>query len=313
MNSYCVRAHHPHWRGTLRLWPESHSVRHVETGSTGTYQVSGNTLTVIWDDYKPDKFVKEIFGVYVHEKVTPVSANALRTVEIAGQVRELSRISIPVSASGDEVNLRLGTTDVQTFGQVFVSNEYDSKNLPDQAEMIVDLGANVGYATVFFALRYPEARILAIEPDGDNFAALVGNTRRLGRRIQSERAAVWIKDDWLTLQTEDLDGKPMGAWGIRVSDRGGSAEMTVPCWKLSTLYEKYDLPKVDILKIDIEGSELELFNHEPDEWLTRTDLIIIETHDRFRPGSELAVRKALLRSFQELPRSGENLFFRRSV
>jgi hypothetical protein len=38
-------------------------------------------------------------------------------------------------------------------------------------------------------------------------------------------------------------------------------------------------------------------------------MIIIETHDRFRPGSEAAVRKALAPSFEEQPRNGENLFF----
>jgi hypothetical protein len=68
---------------------------------------------------------------------------------------------------------------------------------------------------------------------------------------------------------------------------------------------------VDILKIDIEGAELEIFSDGADEWLPRIGLIIIETHERFRPGSEAAVRKALWPMFEELPPSGESLFFRR--
>ena len=68
---------------------------------------------------------------------------------------------------------------------------------------------------------------------------------------------------------------------------------------------------MDILKVDIEGAELEIFSQGTAEWLPRVDLIIIETHDWFRPGSDAAVRMAVQELFEELPRSGENLFFRR--
>jgi FkbM family methyltransferase len=311
MNSFSVKAHHPHWRGTLRLSPEDSSACHVESGSKGTYQVSGNTLTVNWDDYTPDIFIKNRFGLHVHEKVAPVNINALRTVEITGQVWDISQISVPVSASGDEVSMRLGTTDIQTFVQIFISNEYEHSDLPTQAETIVDLGANVGYATAFFALKYPHARILAIEPETENFALLVKNTLAFGDRVSREQAAVWYKDGSLGLDTENYDGTPMGAWGARVSDRSESLRNTVPCWTLTTLYQRYKLAKVHILKIDIEGAEKELFTYEPDGWLAKTEFVIIETHDRFQPGSEQAVRQALAQEFQELPSLGENLFFRR--
>jgi FkbM family methyltransferase len=275
MSSYRVKAHHPHWRGTLQLSSQDNSVRHVETGSKGTYRVAGDTLTVEWDDYKPDLFIKDKFGLYVHENVRPINVNTLRTVEISGQIREISEISVPVSARGDEVSLRLGTTDIDTFTQIFIENEYDSQVLPDNAQFIVDLGANVGYATVFFALKYPQAQILAIEPDSENFASLTKNTLRLGNRIQRELAAVWTKDGHLTLQTEDRYGIPMGAWGVRVSDDAGAPGSTVPCLKLATLYQRCNLSKVDILKIDIEGAEKELFTVDPHVWLAKTELIII--------------------------------------
>ena len=48
-----------------------------------------------------------------------------------------------------------------------------------------------------------------------------------------------------------------------------------------------------------------------EEWLSRVTLIIIETHDRFRPGSEEAVRKAVHPMFDELTPWGESLLFRR--
>jgi hypothetical protein len=80
---------------------------------------------------------------------------------------------------------------------------------------------------------------------------------------------------------------------------------------MSTLLNEAQFDTVDILKIDIEGAELEIFSQAAEQWLPKVPLIIVETHDRFRPGSELAVRKALALMFWELPRCGENLFFRR--
>jgi hypothetical protein len=41
-------------------------------------------------------------------------------------------------------------------------------------------------------------------------------------------------------------------------------------------------------------------------------MIVVETHDRFRPGAERAVRDALRNDFVELERRGENLYFSRS-
>ncbi len=70
---------------------------------------------------------------------------------------------------------------------------------------------------------------------------------------------------------------------------------------------------VDILKIDIEGAELEIFSEGSEEWLSKIGLIIVETHERFRPGSDGAVRNALRPMFDELPGRAENLFFRRKL
>jgi len=43
--------------------------------------------------------------------------------------------------------------------------------------LIIDCGANIGCASVWFATQYPKARILAVEPDPDNFRMLVRNSK----------------------------------------------------------------------------------------------------------------------------------------
>ena len=73
--------------------------------------------------------------------------------------------------------IRLGTTDVAAYEQVIIKKEYELPLVSSPA-LIVDAGANVGMASVYFALRYPGACIIALEPDGANVRALMENARR---------------------------------------------------------------------------------------------------------------------------------------
>jgi FkbM family methyltransferase len=310
INFYRVKAIHPHWNGVLRLSNCDNSIFHEGPGSRGIYTLLNDKLVVSWDNYKPEVFFKTL-DVYVHESIRPTDVNKLLCVMIGNKIVETKRISVLIENSGYEVSLRLQTSDIPTFNQVFISNEYDSPNLPSSADVVVDLGANIGLATVFFGLKYPEAKILSVEPESDSFYAMVGNTAALGDRVQKKHAAVWLENGFINLHTEGEDGSPLGAWGVQVSDRISKRSKLTRCYRLGTLIEDAGFSSVDILKVDIEGAELEMFSHEAAEWLSKIALIIVETHDRFRPGSEEAVRKAVHPMFEELPRSGENLFFRR--
>jgi FkbM family methyltransferase len=112
-------------------------------------------------------------------------------------------------------------------------------------------------------------------------------------RVISYQAAVWTHDGEIGLRTEDEAHRSLGAWGVQVTAAPRSDEISVPCYRLATLLDLAGFQEVDILKVDIEGAELELFSGGMDDCLDRVKMIIIETHDRFRPGSEAAVRKAL--------------------
>jgi FkbM family methyltransferase len=312
LNFKRIQAIHPHWSGFLRLSNDDNIAVHEGSGNEGTYQSSGQTLTVSWEKYGPDVFVEQS-GIYVHERL-------IREVPRAEHMFAISIGDIPVTAvktsvlvpnSTYEVSLRLRTSDIPTFNQVFIRREYESANLPQGADVIVDLGANIGLATIFFGLKYRGASILSVEPEDGNFAAMIGNIEALGLRVQKRQAAVWKTNGSVNLHTESESGASLDAWGVQVSDRVDGSNRITKCYNIGTLMDDAGLATVDILKIDIEGAELEVFSSGAEEWLPRVTLIIIETHDRFRPGSDLAVRKALQSEFVELPASGENLFFRR--
>ncbi|MDR3487956.1 MAG: FkbM family methyltransferase [Bradyrhizobium sp.] len=307
-----VQAIHLNWRGFLQLSANDMSVVHEGPGSRGSYTRDDDLLTVIWDGFGPDVF-KEVSGVYIHTHIlkTLPDAERLFAVKIGGKSLLASRIRKSIPMSGYEVDLRPGTSDIPTVTQVFVRGEYDSPHMLKTAATIVDLGANIGLATVFFALKYPSAKILSVEPDDDNFALLESNTKALGDRIQREQAAAWMEDGRINIYTESEDGVPLGAWGIQVSNRLGHSNKSTKCSQIPTLLSQAGFEEVDILKVDIEGAELELFAQSTRVWLPKIKLLVVETHDRFRPGSEEAVRHAVNELFDELPMSGENLVFRR--
>jgi len=198
--------------------------------------------------------------------------------------RALSRgiTEVEVCAPGISLplRLRLRTSDTSTFKQVFLDQEY-AIELPCSPVNIIDAGANIGLTSIFFSARYPEARILAIEPEQSNFALLERNTRPYPNVIPL-RAALWKEDT-----TIDLVDPGLGHWAFQTHDRGRDGEArphdAVPGVTVTTLMKDHAMDTMDILKMDIEGSEKEVFE-EPGAWVDKVGVLMVELHDRFRPG-----------------------------
>jgi len=64
---------------------------------------------------------------------------------------------------GQKILLRSNTSDVNVFAEMFLFRDYNY-NLPISPKTIIDAGANVGYASLWFHHKYPSAHIIAIEP-----------------------------------------------------------------------------------------------------------------------------------------------------
>jgi FkbM family methyltransferase len=191
------------------------------------------------------------------------------------------------------VYARLGTTDVACFEQVLIAKEYDLE-FPDKPRVIVDVGANVGMTSVYFAIRFPFAKIFAIEPALPNFRILEKNCR-LFPQITPIHAAIW--DDAGVVYLNN----PRGDWSTRVSDdpRGAAVSaLTMPA-----LMAEFQLDHIDILKVDAEGAECEIFANARD-WIDAVEFVCIELHDRFRDGCS-AIFCAATVGFSVGWRSGE--------
>jgi FkbM family methyltransferase len=303
---------HPHWTGNVVLDFHNQIAELEGRNSRGPFRLSGDQLFINWEKFKPDLFIL-ISGQYVHESMVSGAPDLrkLSVVSLGGKKFGCTNIGIQIPNQNHHVSLRLFSSDISTFEQIFVVEEYNSPNLPESAMNIMDLGANIGLASVFFMFKYPGSTICAVEPEEVNVQIAALNLSIFGARAHLEHAAVWHEDSVLRVRTADERGRPLGAWGARVSAESQQDKKAVAAYSMATLLRRCRFENVDILKIDIEGAELELFSGGSLDWLRCVNFIIVETHDRFRPGSDQAVRNALSGEFEELPRKGENLFFRR--
>lgn len=198
---------------------------------------------------------------------------------IPGTSRMTPSIRPPALAHPVRVRM-LPSSDDYVFDQVFVSREHGPLWHLDNPGFILDLGANVGYASALFASRYPESRILALEPDPANFRICVENLREYGGRVRALQGAVWARRSRLALVRGDSGDA--GDWAVQVHEATGPEEASVEAWDVPALLDLSNEPVIDLVKIDIEGSEAEVFASNT-AWLARVRNICIELHgDRCR-------------------------------
>jgi FkbM family methyltransferase len=200
------------------------------------------------------------------------------------------------------IYLRNNSTDYNTFSQIFYSEEYNF-SFVKAPKVIVDCGANIGLSVIYFKNRFPKAKIIAIEPDGENYEMLVKNTKSYSDII-CIKAGIWSSSTHLEIV--DL---ALGEWAYMVKPVGFSTEFTIKGIGLKEIIESYKLEYIDILKVDIEGSEKELFEAGQDEWLPYINTLIVETHDRFKKGTAKSIFSALVKYDFNFSIKGENLLF----
>jgi FkbM family methyltransferase len=176
--------------------------------------------------------------------------------------------------------VRLRTSDVEVYRDTFLQQEYHYPTL-FSPRTIVDVGANCGLTSVFYANRYPDATVIAVEAEASNYAALVRNTRPYPKIIPIH-AALWHTDGQVEVFAPWPRWKQWGKWGFRVRQGNGCRALT-----LTTLMHEVGIENVDILKMDIEGAEREIFSNC--DWIDKVKLLAIELHDRENPGCSDAV------------------------
>jgi FkbM family methyltransferase len=196
------------------------------------------------------------------------------------------------------LTVRLGTVDLNTYVEVISNREYDF-GYRDPL-VIIDAGAHIGFASVWFAQMFPDATIIAIEMEPDNFELLVANTKRYPN-VHPLHAALWSSTGRVAVEDPGI-----GSWGFRAAEEPAG---TVPAVTVSSVMKAFGLDHIDILKVDIEGAELRVF-HESAAWIDKVDSVVAELHDHYLPGCSRAFFGALT-GFTDERWRGENVFVAR--
>lgn len=209
------------------------------------------------------------------------------------------------------IHVRDENSDIDVLRQIFKFRHYELDRKLTQRAMkrysailedrkipvIVDAGANIGAASIWFSCLYPHSRVVAIEPEQGNLSVLRKNLR-----------------PGISLLEAAIGGGP-GFVSVESSSRGWAAQTQrsdsgTQIVTMTEAFREVEAGVPFIAKIDIEGFEDDLFSRNL-EWLDEVSIVYVEPHDWLLPGKKTS------RSFQramgardfDLFISGENLVY----
>lgn len=191
-------------------------------------------------------------------------------------VKQEKIIGIKVPNLTAKVLIRNNPSDIQIFTQIFVHQEYNVM-IAEKVNVIIDCGANIGLASLFFLSKYPNAKIIAIEPEENNFKMLKQNLDKFSN-VTCIKKGVWDK----TVNLEIIDNG-WGDAGFIIKEAQSISEKSVPAICIEEVINQFKLEKINILKIDIEGSEEQVILNSS-KWIKKVDMIFCEIHENLKPG-----------------------------
>jgi len=182
------------------------------------------------------------------------------------------------------LSLRGGRSDFFVFGQIFVEEEFAPLRNHDISR-IVDLGGNIGLASVWLLNTFPRAQVVAIEANPENYPSLDANLGPYGDRATVVQGGVWWRRTPLTLVRRQNESDAY----VREPHAGETPAEVMEGWDVPSLMTYAGFTHIDLLKIDIEGAEVDLLLHA-ERWLPQVRNLSIELHG---PESEAALDRAL--------------------
>lgn len=196
-----------------------------------------------------------------------------------------------VKLLGKKINVYGHVGFLHALQEIFFDEIYKI-DLPEQP-YIIDCGANIGLSVIYLKQHYPDARIVAFEPDTLNFELLQKNIKNFDlEKVELRKEAVWIENTDLSFSND-------GTMGSKITEAGSHH---VKAARLADLL----IQKIDFLKIDIEGAEYTVLKDIADR-LHYVQSFFLEYHGSF------AQRNELVEIFSILNKAGFNFYIREAA
>jgi FkbM family methyltransferase len=256
-----------------------------------------NTISGLIQNHIPNSF-KNTFRL-----TTFLSDKAISIIATENAIS----FTYPINNHLINIELKKNSSDSMVFEQIIILEEYlflceliIKKQI--NINTVIDAGANIGLTTIYLKQYFEDAQFILLEPEAETFARLKKNLA-----LNKITNAICLNEGLWHEKTElffDRNFRDKEAWSVRLTSHQNN-EPSIKTVTINDLmaYENYN--KIDLLKIDIEGSEKELFLTDllKLNWLKSVKIIAIEIHDETHSRTEI---ETILKNYNfELFYSGE--------
>ena len=208
--------------------------------------------------------------------------------------------------SGRDIVYRSGTKDPSVLYQILLRSGKKAEYYVPPAlrpKIILDIGSNIGASIIYFHRQFPDANIFGFEPHPDTFHILQENVAHLGG-VTVFNYGLGATQQRIAVRADKVH---FGGFNTRdrFKDRGyPAAPVECEVRRLDDVLREIGVSQVDLIKIDCEGSEADVFSTLPDEILNHCQWIVGELHDhtgfevlaRLAPHFHLDLKKKMFRS-----------------
>ena len=229
---------------------------------TGSIAVAWDKLIFCWRICAdPSSF----FRLVSASKIFSLNRNRAMDVEVKDSYH------MQIAGKKAEITLRRFAGDIDIFFEVFWKLAYSDSRLNKKTiSTVLDLGANIGMTTAYFYSCFPESAFYCVEPDPDSMVLMKNNLAQVvpEEKIQFLRAAAGAADSRGEMVT--------ARYAYNRSVRPNPAKGEVKILTIASILSHFNLQYIDLLKMDIEGAESDVFQDAG--WLAMVHFIFIEFH-----------------------------------
>ena len=184
------------------------------------------------------------------------------------------------------VLIKRNSSDARVLNQIFIEEEYKPivnlfKKYKITPQKIIDAGANIGLTSLYLNSVYDGVESIAIEPNESTFLRMRKNLEiNSCRSVLPLNVGLWSSDTYLSPANTFRDGQD---WSFSLKEEKIITPKSIKARCIKGLLNEYDWESVDLLKMDIEGAESEIFksSNAVAEWLPHIKILAVEIHDEF--------------------------------
>lgn len=233
--------------------------------------------------------LKRTFRMKITEKERQINEYYFHLIRFNGFLKEDNPenfVSFYSDLKGKIKIRKRPSSDLSVFSQIYDYKEYKpvaevfKKHFPNEKVLnIIDGGSNIGLTSIYFSQHFPGSNFINIEPVTSNFETMSYNLAANGiEPVEKVKGGIWSTNSFLEIVNDFRDRND---WAFRVEETANDTGLRA--YSINYLKDKHNFETIDILKIDIEGSEKEVLTSPKADvsYLSKTKCIAIEIHDEF--------------------------------